>query len=63
MDTIIKILERSIEKNGVQPLTTSHLLHILKLAKKIENDEEEKYQKFLDEKMTEIDVSRHGDQD
>lgn len=40
--TIIKILEKSIEKHGAdKPVTLGHLLGIIKLAKKIED------QKFM----------------
>ena len=36
MKYLIKILERSVEKNGEVPLTNNYLLNILKLAKKME---------------------------
>jgi hypothetical protein len=31
---LIEILEKSVEKNGVAPLTNQHLLNILKMVKK-----------------------------
>ena len=40
MEEVIEILEFSIKKNGSIPLTTEHLLNILKMAKnKLEQDD------------------------
>ena len=40
MNKIIEILEASVKKNGEKPLTTLHLLNILKMAERIEDSEE-----------------------
>jgi len=44
LDILIEILEKSIEKNGVKPLTNQWLLNILKQAnkqiEKLESDHE-----------------------
>ncbi len=34
---LVEVLEKSIEKNGSIPLTTSHLLNILKVASRLED--------------------------
>jgi hypothetical protein len=41
LETLIEILEKSVEKNGEVPLTNKHLLNILKLfqgLKRLERD-------------------------
>jgi len=43
IEDIIEVLELSIKKNGSMPLTTQHLLNILKMAERraIKRDERE----------------------
>lgn len=41
LDMICKILEKSIEKNGDKPITSSHLLNIIRLADKMLIQEED----------------------
>jgi hypothetical protein len=38
MNILIEILEKSIEKNGPIPLTTQHLLNILRMAERVSED-------------------------
>lgn len=39
-DELIEVLEHSVKKNGVIPLTNQHLLNILKLIRKIQEEED-----------------------
>jgi hypothetical protein len=42
MEKLIEILEQSVKKNGVMPLTNEHLLNILKMVdKQLEQEEYE----------------------
>lgn len=40
IDILIEILEKSVEKNGEIALTNKHLLNILKLADRIQEQED-----------------------
>lgn len=60
---VIEILEKSIQRNGVKPLTNLHLLNIIKLCVKSIDDEEEELRQRLDEVQTEIYLSECGDRD
>jgi hypothetical protein len=51
---LIDVLEASIKKNGNQPLTTQHLLNILKYAAKSISKDEEEHEKIMDEALMEI---------
>ena len=59
----IKVLSKSIEKNGNKELTTQHLLNIVKLCVKSIETNEERHQQMLDEAMMEIYASQCGDRD
>ena len=39
LDYVIQILEQSVERHGSLPLTTSHLLNILRMAERREYEE------------------------
>uniref|UniRef100_A0A6H2A4H9 Uncharacterized protein n=1 Tax=viral metagenome TaxID=1070528 RepID=A0A6H2A4H9_9ZZZZ len=47
-EQLIKILELSVEKNGVMSLTNKHLLNIIKLAKTLIDTEQELIDKVFD---------------
>ena len=47
IEQLIKLLELSVEKNGNKPLTNSHLLFIIKLARSRANNEQELMDKYL----------------
>jgi hypothetical protein len=49
MHRLIEVLEKSVAKHGSIPLTTSHLLNIIKLVQRMDNIEEENMSKLLDE--------------
>lgn len=42
-DKLIEVLEQSIKKNGEKPLTNLHLLNILKIVEKINENEDNIY--------------------
>ena len=49
LDHVIKILEQSVERHGSLPLTTPHLLNILRMAERREYEEsvnEDQYEPF-----------------
>ena len=41
LDILIDVLEKSVEKNGNIPLTTNHLLNILKMVDRMQKQIEE----------------------
>ena len=59
----VKVLTKSIEKNGNKELTTQHLLNIVKLCIKSVEIDEERHQQVLDDALTEIYASQCGDRD
>lgn len=62
-DYLIAVLERSIEKNGPdKPLTLSHLLNIVKMARDIKQMKDDDNGAFLDEVRNEVfqDQYRYG---
>jgi hypothetical protein len=60
-DRLIQILEKSIEKNGVQPLTNEWLLNILKLHEKHQNFDDMKREEFLNNLAFECEHEDWGD--
>lgn len=60
---LAEILEKGIEKNGNKPLTTLHLLNIVKLCIKIEGQRCYKNEKLMDEAYMEIYADQCGDRD
>jgi hypothetical protein len=63
METIIEILEKSVAKHGVIPLTNSHLLNIIKLANKIDDNKTSKMEQRMDEALMEIYADQCCDRD
>jgi len=61
-DYLIAILTKSLEKNGNQPLTISHLLNIVKLAKKTKTVQEQEEEDILEQAYTETfnDMHKYG---
>lgn len=54
-DYLITVLERSIEKHGPdKPLTLSHLLNIVKMARDIKQMKDDDNAAFLDEVRNEV---------
>jgi len=60
---LAEILEKGIEKNGNKPLTTLHLLNIVKLCIKIEEKRCYKSEKLIEEAYMEIYADQYGDRD
>ncbi len=58
---LIDILSKSVEKNGDKPLTTLHLLNIVKMCVKSVEEDEIRLQDNLDQALTEIYNSECGD--
>ena len=63
MEQLILILEKSIEKNGTQPLTNTWLLNMLKLAERNQNQIIEHHDRLLDEAYMEILAGQCCDRD
>lgn len=63
MKTLINILERSVNNNGNKVLTTQHLLNIIKLAQRIDENQKDELSKKLDEALMQDYADQCGDRD
>jgi hypothetical protein len=62
-DYLIEVLQKSIEKHGPdKPITLSHLLNIIKMAREIKAMKDDDAESFLDEIRNEVfqDQYRYG---
>lgn len=53
MNALIAVLEASVKKRGEVPLTNAHLLNILKMAQRWEEQREAKAEEMMNEMMAE----------
>lgn len=63
-ETLLKILDKSIEKNGAdKPVTLSHLKNIVKLSIKLDKQCSEATERLLSEAQIEAENEDWGDRD
>lgn len=53
LDTMRRVLEASVARNGEKPLTNAYLLNIVKVTQRVEAREAELQDKFLNEVLEE----------